>query len=95
MLELRPNCECCDRDLPPGSSEAMICSFECTFCRRCAEAVLHLKCPNCGGELAPRPTRSGTVLERFPAKAERTTRATPCIRLAGFEGESGSLLRTA
>lgn len=37
MLQLRPNCECCDRDLSPASTEALICSFECTFCRSCAE----------------------------------------------------------
>ena len=37
MLELRPNCECCDKDLPPSAEDAMICSFECTFCRDCAE----------------------------------------------------------
>lgn len=33
MLQLRPNCECCNRGLPPDSSAALICSFECTFCR--------------------------------------------------------------
>ena len=49
MLQLRPNCECCNRDLPPESTEAVICSFECTFCRACAEGVLANRCPNCGG----------------------------------------------
>lgn len=57
MLELRPNCECCDRDLPPDSLAARICSFECTFCADCAEAVLDGRCPNCGGELVRRPIR--------------------------------------
>ena len=52
MLEIRPNCECCDKDLPPDSLEAMICTFECTFCASCADAVLHGVCPNCGGNLA-------------------------------------------
>src|SRR6185503_2024915 len=56
MLELRPGCECCDRDLPPDSTEARVCSFECTFCRTCAEDVLHGRCPNCGGE---RPQAGG------------------------------------
>ena len=51
MLELRPNCECCDRDLPPGSLEARICTFECTFCAACTDNVLHGRCPNCTGEL--------------------------------------------
>ncbi|WP_210394648.1 DUF1272 domain-containing protein [Motiliproteus sediminis] len=57
MLELRPNCECCDRDLPPDSTEAMICSYECTFCVDCVEQVLHNVCPNCGGGLVARPIR--------------------------------------
>ena len=51
MLQLRPNCECCNRDLPPESADAFICSFECTFCRSCKENVLGGKCPNCDGEL--------------------------------------------
>ena len=55
MLQLRPNCECCNRDLPPLSEEALICSFECTFCRPCASSVLGGRCPNCGGELVARP----------------------------------------
>jgi len=57
MLELRPNCELCDRDLPPESQDARICSYECTFCADCAEKR-HGVCPNCGGDLQPRPTRT-------------------------------------
>jgi hypothetical protein len=57
MLELRPSCEHCDKPLGPDSSEAMICSFECTFCRDCVSAVLLDVCPNCGGGFAPRPIR--------------------------------------
>ena len=49
MLELRPNCECCDKDLPPESLEAVICTFECTFCLSCAESILSNVCPNCSG----------------------------------------------
>ena len=56
-LELRPNCELCDRDLPPQSFEARICSNECTFCADCADHTLHDVCPNCGGELVRRPIR--------------------------------------
>ena len=59
-LELRPNCECCDKDLPPEATEARICSFECTFCVACVEAVLHDVCPNCGGGFVPRPIRPAT-----------------------------------
>jgi hypothetical protein len=59
-LELRPNCECCDRDLPPASTIARICSFECTFCADCVENVLFNVCPNCGGGLVPRPIRPAT-----------------------------------
>jgi uncharacterized protein len=58
MLALRPNCECCDRDLPPESRDAMMCSFECTFCKSCAEGVLKGRCPNCGGELVRRLDRA-------------------------------------
>lgn len=57
MLELRPNCECCDRDLPPEITEARICSFECTFCAECVELRLQNVCPNCGGGFVPRPIR--------------------------------------
>jgi len=59
-LELRPNCECCDRDLPPASTLARICTFECTFCADCVARVLHDVCPNCGGGFAPRPIRPAT-----------------------------------
>ena len=57
MLQLRPNCECCNRDLPP-EADARICSFECTFCVSCAEGELAGVCPNCGGELVRRPARA-------------------------------------
>lgn len=71
MLQLRPNCECCDRDLPGDSPDALICSFECTFCRDCAKQRLHGTCPNCGGELLPRPRRPADKLQRYPASRER------------------------
>ena len=57
MLELRPNCELCDRDLPPESEEARICSYECTYCADCVKDVLHNVCPTCGGGFVPRPIR--------------------------------------
>ena len=56
-LELRPNCEYCDRDLPPESTLARICTYECTFCADCVERHLHNVCPNCGGGFVPRPIR--------------------------------------
>jgi hypothetical protein len=59
-LELRPNCEGCDRDLPPHSVDARICTFECTFCVDCVERKLSNVCPNCGGGFAPRPIRPAT-----------------------------------
>jgi len=64
MLQLRPNCEYCDKDLPPQATEARICSYECTFCARCVETVLQNVCPNCGGGFVPRPIRP--VAERRP-----------------------------
>jgi hypothetical protein len=57
MLELRPSCEHCDKPLPPASTEAMICSFECTFCADCVRGVLSNVCPNCGGGFCSRPIR--------------------------------------
>jgi hypothetical protein len=57
MLELRPTCEHCNKALPPDSTEARICSYECTFCADCVETVLGNVCPNCGGGFAPRPVR--------------------------------------
>jgi hypothetical protein len=57
MLQLRPNCECCDVDLPPDTADARICSFECTFCAKCVDTVLSNVCPNCGGGFSPRPVR--------------------------------------
>ena len=66
MLELRPTCENCDRPLPPNSTEAMICTFECTFCADCVERVLANVCPNCGGGFVPRPIRPATKLGKYP-----------------------------
>lgn len=82
MLELRPNCECCDRDLPPDAREAMICSFECTFCRACAEGVLQGVCPNCGGELVRRPVRPAAKLAKNPASTRRVLKPEGCRRSA-------------
>ena len=70
-LELRPNCECCDKDLPPGATDAMICTFECTFCRGCVETRLGGKCPNCGGNLEPRPIRPENKLAKNPPSTQR------------------------
>lgn len=77
MLELRPNCECCDRDLPAESPDALICSFECTFCNSCNSTHLHGRCPNCGGQLTPRPTRVAEALRRNPASTQRVLKAHP------------------
>ncbi|MFZ4456115.1 MAG: DUF1272 domain-containing protein [Bacteroidales bacterium] len=71
MLELRKNCEHCGKNLPNESSEAMICSFECTFCTDCVENVLHNVCPNCGGGLERRPTRPHKLLVKSPMRADR------------------------
>jgi hypothetical protein len=82
MLQLRPNCECCNRDLPADSVEAMICSFECTFCRDCANSVLNNKCPNCGGEFVVRPRRPAEKLAKYPASTERTYKPQGCGKAA-------------
>ena len=78
MLQLRPNCECCNTDLPNASAEARICTFECTFCSRCADQKLHGVCPNCGGELVTRPRRPVAKLARFPASTERVFKPEGC-----------------
>jgi uncharacterized protein len=73
MLELRPTCEHCNKALPPDSTEAMICSFECTFCRDCTVTVLGNVCPNCGGGFCARPVRPArdwkgeNFLGKYPA----------------------------
>lgn len=82
MLQLRPNCECCNRDLPPESTEARICSFECTFCLTCVESVLGGKCPNCGGEFVPRPRRPANKLNTSPASTERVYHPAGCGKTA-------------
>jgi hypothetical protein len=74
MLEFRPSCEICDRGLPPASTEAMICSFECTFCARCASEILHGVCPNCGGGFAPRPIRPRDALVKYPPSTKRVVK---------------------
>jgi len=79
MLALRPNCECCDIDLPPDSAQARICSFECTFCEDCARSVLQGMCPNCGGELLARPRRPASKLAANPAATERIHHPGGCV----------------
>jgi hypothetical protein len=76
-LQIRPNCEWCDRDLPPDSTIARICSYECTFCAECVDTELRNVCPNCGGGFVPRPIRPkrewrpGVSLEHRPASDTR------------------------
>ncbi|WP_200476321.1 DUF1272 domain-containing protein [Azospirillum brasilense] len=78
MLALRPNCECCNRDLPPDSRDAYICSFECTFCGDCRDGALKGHCPNCGGELVRRPVRPAAKLANNPASTQRVLKADGC-----------------
>ena len=77
MLTLKPNCECCDVDLKPDSMDARTCSFECTFCKDCAETQFDNTCPNCGGELLRRPIRPASHLVKFPASPIRFTKPHP------------------
>jgi hypothetical protein len=83
MLDMRPNCECCDRDLPPTSDGAFICTFECTLCAACASNTLKGRCPNCGGNLVARPSRPSRMLERAPASTKRVLKAQGCSPVAG------------
>jgi hypothetical protein len=89
-LELRPNCEYCDIDLPPASPDARICSYECTFCATCVETKLSNVCPNCGGGFQPRPIRPqgewrpGLSLAQRPASTERHHLSYDVAEIAGF-----------
>lgn len=69
MLELRPSCEACEKPLPPNASDAMICTYECTFCEDCALNVLRNVCPNCGGNFERRPIRPRAMLAKHPASS--------------------------
>ena len=71
MLEIRPSCEHCDKALPNDATDAMICTFECTFCRDCVENVLEHVCPNCGGNFEKRPIRPASLLEKNPVSTKR------------------------
>jgi hypothetical protein len=71
VLSLRPSCECCDKDLPPDSPDAMICTYECTYCTDCVTTCLDDRCPNCGGNLVRRPIRPAAMLAKDPASTER------------------------
>ena len=82
MLQLRPNCECCNVDLPPAALNARICSFECTFCSACADGPLRGICPNCGGELVRRPIRPANKLVKNPASEERVFQPHGCSQSA-------------
>jgi hypothetical protein len=79
MLQLRPNCECCDRDLPP-EADAVICTFECTFCLDCADGALAGTCPNCGGNFSRRPVRPAPLLAKYPPSGKRVLKAGGCDR---------------
>ncbi|MEQ2009153.1 MAG: DUF1272 domain-containing protein [Limisphaerales bacterium] len=90
MLELRPACEHCDRPLPPDCTAAMICSFECTFCRPCVVNVLENVCPNCGGGFCDRPVRprtdwkAGDYLGAYPATTAARHRPVDTLRHKSF-----------
>ncbi|WP_114240196.1 DUF1272 domain-containing protein [Dyella sp. C9] len=94
MLELRPTCEHCNRSLPPDSTEAMICTFECTFCRDCV-ALLHDVCPNCAGGFAPRPIRPaqdwglGRMLGQHPPTPHAVHRPVDLARHAALVARVG------
>lgn len=90
MLLLKPNCECCDKDLPPESVEARMCSYECTFCAECVDGILQNVCPNCGGGFVPRPIRPKTEhrtdasIAKDPASTKRVHTSYTRDELASF-----------
>ncbi len=90
MLELRPNCEYCDKDLLPDNPEARICSYECTFCNECVQELLDGVCPNCGGGFVPRPIRpevayrTGVGRKHHPASSKRVHSQYSEAEIRGF-----------
>jgi hypothetical protein len=97
MLEVRPNCECCDKDLAADSTQAMICTYECTFCVTCVDEILENVCPNCGGGFASRPIRpktarrDGLSLEYQPASVERAHTKYSIEELRAFSASAKSI----
>ena len=75
MLEIRQCCENCGKTLPNDSSEAMICSYECTFCIQCVENILENVCPNCGGGFEKRPSRPNSQLAKYPIRNDKVFRS--------------------
>ena len=66
MLDIRPTCENCNKKLSFDATDAMICTFECTYCKHCVETILHHVCPNCGGGFEKRPIRPKDLLNKYP-----------------------------
>jgi len=97
MLELRPTCEHCNTALPPHSTAARICSFECTFCADCVDTVLGNVCPNCGGGFVPRPVRpardwkGGNALPKYPASTTVKHRPVDAAAHAALRAAAGAL----
>ena len=71
MLEIRPNCEHCGKDLPNISTEAMICSFECTYCKECALEIFENVCPSCAGNFVERPIRPAKMIAKYPTSSKK------------------------
>ncbi|MFK5980258.1 MAG: DUF1272 domain-containing protein [Rhizobiaceae bacterium] len=82
MMILKPSCECCDVNLPPDATNAMICTFECTFCADCVDEKLDGVCPNCGGNFVPRPIRPANMLIKHSASTDRVFNSSGCKEAA-------------
>ena len=98
MLVLKPNCEGCDKELPPTSTEACICSYECTFCQECVDTVLSNVCPNCGGGFSSRPIRpskehrKGVSLEHQQASSTRVNTELSTEEIVAFAAKIKDVL---
>jgi len=90
MLQLRPNCEHCNKDLPPNSTSAKICSYECTFCTECAEVSLKNVCPNCGGGFHSRPVKPKDQLDKNPPSDERIIKPADLTKHAKLFSQVGN-----
>lgn len=93
MLELRPNCEHCNKSLPPNASDARICSYECTFCANCVDTVLKNVCPNCGGGFVPRPVRPTQEWKTGVSLSYQPAATTPKLHPVDLEQQAALIAR--
>jgi len=75
VLELRPNCECCDRDLPPDATDDRICTMNAPSAppapRMCSMVLAQLRRYSYAATDPPPPE----MLVRHPASTKRVVKS--------------------